>query len=329
MITDKIENTIKKYNLIEENDVIIVAVSGGPDSMCLLDNLIKLKEKLKIKEIVVAHLNHMIRKEAKEETEYVKKYCDNNNVMCFIKFAEIRKISKEEKIGTEEAGRNERYAFFDEVKEMVGANKIAIAHNKKDNCETVLMHLMRGSGLTGLEGIKPYSNNKYIRPLIECSREEIEEYCKEQNLEPRYDKTNDDNEYTRKRIRNELIPYIEKNFNPNIIDTLNRLSQVVKDTEEYMKNKTNSELEKLTVMEYEKEIVLLLKEFNEEEKIIKSRIILEIANRLFGTTKCIEKIHIEDIIKLCGNNIGNKFLTPNKNFRVFVKDKKVYFSKLQ
>ena len=328
MVTEKIEETIKKYNLIEENDVVVVAVSGGPDSMCLLDNLIKLKDKLKIKELVVAHLNHMIRQEAKSETEYVEKFCKDNNIKCHTKFVKVEEIAKNQKIGTEEAGRNARYEFFDEVMKKTNANKIAIAHNKKDNCETVLMHLMRGSGLSGLSGIKPYSNKKYIRPLINCSREEIENYCKEQNLDPKFDKTNEDNDYTRNRIRNELIPYIEKNFNPNIIETVNRLSQVIDETESYMEKQTKITFCEILELKEENQIALNLKKFNYQEKIIKSRLIMQAVKELFGTTKGIEKIHIEDIIKLCGNNIGGKFLTPNKNLKVLVKEKKVYFIKL-
>ena len=108
-LTNKIENTIKKYNLLTKDDIVIVAVSGGPDSMCLIDNLLKLKEKFKVKEIVVAHLNHMIREEAKEETKYVEEYCKKNNIRCYTKFLDIPKISKEEKKGTEEVGREERY----------------------------------------------------------------------------------------------------------------------------------------------------------------------------------------------------------------------------
>ena len=212
MLENKILETIKKYNLITSGDTILVAVSGGPDSMCLLDNLLKLKDVLEVKEIVVAHLNHMIRQEAKEETEYVEEYCNKNNIRCFVKYEDIIKEAKEQKIGTEEAGRKARYDFFEQIASKTNANKIAIAHNKNDNVETVFMHMLRGSGISGLTGIKPYREGKYIRPLIKCSRDEIEEYCTKEKLNPKYDKTNNDNTYTRNRIRNELIPYIKKEF---------------------------------------------------------------------------------------------------------------------
>lgn len=350
MVSNKILETVKKYNLIEKDDVILVAVSGGPDSMCLLDNLINLKEELQAKEIAVAHLNHMIRQEAKSETEYVEEYCKNKNIKCFVKFVDIIKIAQEQKIGTEEAGRKERYAFFDEVANKINANKIAIAHNLNDNAETILMHILRGSGVSGLCGIKPYREGKFIRPLIKCERSEIEKYCEEKQLNPKLDKSNNDNTYTRNRIRNELIPYIKKEFNPNIIETLDRLSELITDEENYMekvvaqnyneilvKNANNgNKIEEISIEnknECEENvdnnvIILDLKKFNSLDYLIKSRIIIYTIKNMFGTSNGIEKIHVEDIIKLCGNNIGNKYLTPNKNIKITVKNKKIYFEKI-
>lgn len=347
MIRDKILQTIEKYNLIQENDVILVAVSGGPDSMCLLDNLLYLKGELKIKEIIVVHLNHMIREEAKEETKYVENYCTKKNIRCFTKYVDVIEIAQEEKIGTEEAGRKERYKFFDEIANQVNANKIAIAHNQNDNVETLLMHMLRGSGISGLCGIRPTREGKYIRPLIKCNREEIEEYCKEQQLDPRYDKSNNDNTYTRNKIRNELIPYLKGEFNPSIIETIDRLSELITDEEYYMekvtteayneilieddKNKQNINKAKTNQKKSDKvnnnEIILDLNKFNELDYIIKSRIIMYTIKKIFGSSKGIEKKHVEDIIKLCGNNIGNKYLTPNKHIKILVQNKKIYFIK--
>lgn len=327
MLENKILETIKKYNLITSGDTILVAVSGGPDSMCLLDNLLKLKDVLEVKEIVVAHLNHMIRQEAKEETEYVEEYCNKNNIRCFVKYEDIIKEAKEQKIGTEEAGRKARYDFFEQIASKTNADKIAIAHNKNDNVETVFMHMLRGSGISGLTGIKPYREGKYIRPLIKCSRDEIEEYCAKEKLNPKYDKTNNDNTYTRNRIRNELIPYIKKEFNPNIIETIDRLSELILDEENYMQEITVENYNLILENENKDEIVLNLKKFNLLKDIIKSRIILYTVKRLFETSKGIEKIHIDDIIKLCGNNIGNKYTMPNKNLKVLVQNKKIYFYK--
>ena len=188
---EKVLETIKKYNLIVDKDKIVLGVSGGPDSISMLDILRKIKEEKIIDfEIVVAHINHMIREEAIEDEKYVQKYCENHNIECYIKRIDVQKIANNKKIGTEEAGRNARYEFFDEIMQKTASNKISIAHNKNDKIETIIMHLLRGSGISGLKGIEPIRDNKYIRPLIECERKEIEQYCEYNKLEPRIDKTN-------------------------------------------------------------------------------------------------------------------------------------------
>lgn len=324
MLEEKVLKTIKKFEQIQSGDTVIIGVSGGPDSICLLNILKNLQNQLGIK-IVVAHINHKIREEADEETRYVEEFCKKIDVPCFVKYADIIKMAKENKCGTEEIGRAVRYEFFEEVLTKVNGNKIATAHNANDNAETVLMNIMRGSGLSGLKGIDRIRDNKFIRPIIECSRDEIEEYCREHKLDPRYDKTNEENTYTRNKIRNLLIPYIQENFNPNIIETLNRMSEILYADDIYFENNVKTAYENLLEEKDENQIVLNLKKFNDYEKVIKSRIILYTINNLRGTAKDIEKIHIEDIIKLCSNNIGNKFLIPNKNLKIMVKNKKIFF----
>lgn len=321
---DKVIKTIKKYNLINKGDKIVLGVSGGPDSISMLDILNSIKDEIGF-EIYVAHINHLIREEAIDDEKYVEEYCKRNNIEFFAKRIEVLKIADTQKIGTEEAGRKARYEFFEEIYSKVGANKIAIAHNKNDKAETIIMHLLRGSGLSGLKGIEPIRDNKYIRPLIECERSEIEKYCEENNLNPRIDKTNFENEYTRNKIRNIVIPYIKKEFNPNIVETLDRLSEVATDESNYINRQVQNTYNKLLVEKTEKQIILKWKEFNLQEKIIKSRLILYTIKELMGSTEGIEKIHIESIIKLCDNNIGNKYLTPNKKIKIFVNDKKIFF----
>lgn len=324
---NKILETIKKYNMIENGEKVVLAVSGGPDSICMLDilNDIKNDETIDINfEIVVAHVNHMIRKEAEEDEKYVKKYCEEKQIEFYSKSIDVQKMANNNKIGIEEAGRKARYDFFNEILERTNAQKIAIAHNKNDKVETVLMHILRGSGINGLKGIEA-KRGKYIRPLIECERNEIEEYCTEKNLQPRIDKTNFENEYTRNKVRNLLIPYIQKEFNPNLIQTIDRLSNLVAEEEKYMDKQVEKAYKEMLISKKEKEIQLDLKTFNIQEKVIKSRIILYTITRLFGNSKGLEKIHIEDIIKLCSNNIGNKYLTPNKNIKILIKNHKIYF----
>lgn len=149
MLEEKVLNTIKKYNLIENGDKIVVGVSGGPDSICLLNVLYELNKNKEINlnfEIIVAHVNHMIRQEASSDEEFVRKYCEDKEILFLSKRIDIVNIAKIKKIGTEEAGREERYNFFKEILERYNGNKIATAHTKCDNAETVLMNIIRGTG---------------------------------------------------------------------------------------------------------------------------------------------------------------------------------------
>lgn len=355
---DKVIKTIQKNNLIEKGDKLVLAVSGGPDSMCMLDILQKYQKQQKFEdcqknpeylasfanletcqkkpeclaskpfEIVVAHVNHMIREEADQDEQYVREYCEKNEIEFYTKSIDVQKIAHTNKIGTEEAGRLARYEFFDEILKKTKATKIAIAHNKNDKVETILMHTLRGSGLEGLKGIEVKRDN-IIRPLIDCERAEIENYCEESKLNPKIDKTNFENIYNRNKVRNIVIPYIQKEFNPNIIKTMDRLSDIVAAEDEYMEKQMLKAYQQILIEEKQKneEIIIDLKSFNSQETVIKARLIRYIIKRLFGSSASIEKIHIEDVIKLCHNNVGNKYLTPNKNVKILVKNHKVYFGK--
>lgn len=323
MLKEQVIDTIKKYNLIKENDSIVIGVSGGPDSICLLHILNEIKNELNFK-IYVAHINHMIRKEADSETEYVKEFCKNLGIECYIKRIDVVEIANNLKRGTEETGRQIRYEFFNEILEKTNSNKIATAHNNNDKVETILMNILRGSGTSGLKGIEAIRDNMYIRPLINTSREEIEEYCEINKLYPKIDKSNNENIYTRNKIRNIVIPYIKREFNPNIIKTINRLSEVANEENEYLNKVTENEFNKLLLEKANNSYVLNLKAFNKLELVIKRRVILYTINELLSSTTGIEKVNIDDIIKLCNNNIGNKYLSPIKNLKVLVKKGKVF-----
>lgn len=293
----------------------------------MLDILNEIRKEKQINfNIYVAHINHQIRKEADDDERYVQEYCKKNNIQFFSKKIDIISEAKKEKTGTEETGRIARYKFFEEILIKTNSNKIATAHTANDNAETVLMNIIRGSGTSGLKGIVPVREEKFIRPLIETTREEIEKYCEEKKLNPRYDKTNKENIYTRNKTRNLLIPYIQREFNPNIINTLNRLSEISNEENKYFeKIVTNTYNEILIKENIKSSIELDLKKFNLLESVIKSRIILYTINKLLGNCQGIELINIKDIIKLCENNIGNKFLIPNKKIKILVKNKKIFF----
>ena len=348
---DKLEqnflDTIKENNLINKGDVIVVGVSGGPDSITLLTCLNKYKDYLDIK-LICAHINHLIRKDSTEDEQFVENVCEKMGIKCYIKRAEVEKIAKEEKRGTEEVGRKIRYDFFDEVAEKENANKIAIAHNMNDNAETMLLNIVRGSGLTGLEGIQAQEYGKYIRPLINCTREDIEEYCTKNNLQPRIDSTNKENIYRRNIIRNKILPEI-KELNPNIVQSLSNLSKIVKVQNMHIKNeveniynkiatetpntngeKNNSEssLQK-TKSKVDNEslgkIELDLPAFQKLDLGMQQNLILYTISKALGSARNIEKVNVDDIIKMCKRNVGNKYIYPNKNLKILIENKKIIF----
>lgn len=337
MFEKQVIETIEKYNLIEDGDKIVLGVSGGPDSISMLNILNKLrKEKF---DIVVAHINHGLRENAGIDEKYVIEFCNKIGVECFVLHSNVKEIAEKEKRGLEETGRNVRYDFFNEVLRKTGANKIAIAHNSNDNVETIIMNIVRGSGLSGLKGIEA-KNGIYIRPIIECQRSLIEAYCEKEKLNPRHDESNDINIYTRNKIRNVVIPYIKEELNPNIIDTITRLSLIARDDINYLDFQTQKVYNNMCIeeknlnsevynTEKEAKIILDLKLFNKEDKAIQKRVVLYAINKLFGSTTGIERIHIEDIVKLCNNNIGNKYLTPNKKTKIVIKNKKIYIEALK
>ena len=333
---DKLEqkflDTIKENNLIQKKDVIVVGVSGGPDSITLLTCLNKYKDYLDIR-IICAHINHLIRKDSTEDEQFVENVCKKKGIKCYINRAEVEKIAKEQKKGTEEVGRKIRYDFFDEVAKKENANKIAIAHNMNDNAETILLNIIRGSGLTGLEGIQPEEYGKYIRPLINCKREEIEEYCKKYDLKPRIDSTNKENIYRRNIIRNKILPEL-KELNPNIVQSLSNLSKIVKVQNIHIKNEIENIYNKIAKETFNEncigdktlgKIELDLNEFQKLDLNLKQNLIIYAINKVLKSARNIEKVNIDDIIKMCNRNIGKKYIEPNKNLRILIENKKIIF----
>ena len=317
---NKVKKTIEKYNLIDKEDKILVGVSGGPDSITLLNILYELGYNL-----CVAHINHGIRENAVEDEKYVTNFCKEKNIPCFVKQVKLKELN----IGMtlEEVGRKVRYDFFYEIMEQENCTKIATAHNANDNAETVIMNIIRGSGMSGLKGIEA-SRENIIRPLIEITRKEIEEYCEENKLNPCHDESNDEAIYTRNKVRLELLPYIEKNINTNVINNINRMSELISSEEEYIKRQVDEAYLECVIEENLGKVVCNLKKFNKLDNVIKRRLIIKFIIKTLGNAKDIERVHIADILKLCENNVGGKFLTPNKNIKVTVNKGKVIYEKI-
>ena len=304
----KIIETIKENAMFNKGDKIIVGVSGGPDSMCLLHILNTLRNTYFI-DIVAAHLNHGLRgKDADEDEEYVKKFCENNNIEFYSKRVNIDELSNAWGISSEMAGREARYSFFQELFSKLDANKIAIAHNANDQCETILMRIIRGTGLEGLEGIKPVRDGRYIRPLIKITRDEIEDYCDKNNINPRIDKTNLENIYSRNKVRLELIPYIKENFNSHIIEVVNRLGENIKVDNDFMEKKSKEFFGKYCIMTPNK--VKIKSEAFNEHKALLSRMIRKAVEVIKGNLVNFERVHVEYVISLQRGNTGKEIELP-------------------
>lgn len=242
---DKIKRTIKKHNLIECGDHIILGVSGGHDSVCLFHALWTLREEFDLK-LTIVNLDHQYRGEASRlDSEYVVELGRRFGVEVYAFSEDVESYSKLEGISFEEAGRKRRYGLFFEVLNKLGGNKVAVAHNRNDQVETVLMRIMRGTGIDGMRGIPYKRDDGVIRPLLDVDRKLIEEYCESHDLKPRTDHTNLDNVYTRNKIRLDLIPYIEKEFNNNFQSTLLRNIDTIQDDVEYLELETKEAVKQI------------------------------------------------------------------------------------
>ncbi len=212
--------------MVTSGDLVVVAVSGGPDSMCLLDVLAAVAPDLGIK-LHVAHLNHHMREQAPRDAEMVSRFAQGLGVPCTVGHADVPGLAREMGVGVEEAGRVARYRLFRQVKEESGARRIALGHNLNDQAETVLMRLFRGAGTEGLAGIPPV-NGDIIRPLIGVPRTLIEEYCRERNIPTILDVYNLDPQYTRNVVRLEVLPDLARRFNPSLVETLSSVATAMR-----------------------------------------------------------------------------------------------------
>ena len=233
MVLDIIKKTLREYNLLNNGDSVLVGLSGGADSVCLTHALWSLKDEFDIK-LYTAHINHGIRgEEAKRDEVFAENFSKKLGIECFVLNADIPQIAKDTNVSEETAGRNVRYNFFNKLCEKYDINKVATAHNRNDNAETLLMNFMRGSTTNGLCGI-PYVRGNIIRPILNVSRDEIEKYCSDNGLEYMTDSTNLTEDYTRNKIRHTLLPYIQKEFNASFIKTVTENACLIKDDSDYL-----------------------------------------------------------------------------------------------
>ncbi len=288
MLLENVKKFIRDKKLILPGDRVIVGFSGGADSTALVHILYCLQNELDFR-LAAAHLHHGIRgEEADRDFEFTKEFCANFGIEFKYKKCNIPQIAAENKISEETAGREERYRFFEEL---AGNNgKIATAHNKNDNAETVLHHIIRGSGITGLCGISEKRGN-IIRPIITVERSEIEAYCNENGLEYVTDSTNAETEYTRNKIRHCVLPEMHK-INPRIISSICRMSALAREDDEYMDYEAEKAYEKYVTLKNGQAVYSIEKKLH---SAIVRRVLIKMA-RAVGAELDFEKA--EAVIKL-------------------------------
>lgn len=332
--------TVKKYNMILAGDRVLCAVSGGADSLCLLELLYKYRDSFNIK-LSCAHINHCIRgKEADDDEQKVREECEKRGIELFVLKKDVPLLAKKLGLGLEQTAREVRYDYFDLLCNKYGFNKIAVAHNSTDNSETVLFNLIRGSGLSGLKGISPI-RDKIIRPLINVNKDDIRNYCREYGLNFCVDSTNSDIIYTRNRLRNNVIPelmVINNLYDKNIrkaCDTISEdLSYIHSEAKKYIdENCSNGIIEgksfrKLHISLKKRVLTILYQAFLSNNNIVLDSINLNDALTFIDKSTSGKYIMLpQDVIFYCSfdNFCFKKDVSKCSNKKVNLTEGKNYF----
>lgn len=283
----KVLSTLKHY--IRKNDTIIAGISGGQDSVFLLHHLQKLPCKT-----IAAHIDHQLRKDSQKDAAFVKTISPNFH----LKTVNVQKIAKKSKQGLEETGRKIRYQFFQQLAKKYKAKYILTAHQADENLETVILNFSRGAGLQGLSGMAELEEN-LLRPLLNISKSQITDYLKFNKIPFRSDESNKDIKFNRNFIRHAIIPKLKK-LNPNIIATTAKNSQNLRELNEHLK---------LTVQKWltqNRPRQLNAKTLRQQPRALQKMILLEAYKKIVGNTNNLETVHLNEVLKIIQNNVGNK-----------------------
>ena len=310
----KVLDFITKNELLNNNDSVVLGVSGGADSICMLKLLYDLKEDLGIS-LYVVHVNHSIRgAEADEDEEFVVNVCKDMEIPCRVRRVDVESIANSQGLSVEEAGRMVRYDEMEKYAIEVGASRIAVAHNSNDNAETVLMNLARGTGIKGLGGIQAKRSLGYgdeskdkqleiIRPILCLNRDEIEQYLSDEGLSFRNDSTNDSVDYTRNKIRHEVMPVLS-GINDNALNNITNASAELSDIADYLEYHVNKAYD-----EYVDGDVLSGKAYK-LDSIILSGVVRKMIENKAGQLKDITRTHVNDVMALLDKTVGKRVDLP-------------------
>jgi tRNA(Ile)-lysidine synthase len=293
--------------MILPDEKIILAISGGPDSIALLYLMNELQAELKCS-FHIAHLNHQLRgEESDADAQFVIEQAQKLNIPITVESIDVKEMimSKE---SLESGARRIRYDFYERVMFATKANKVAQGHTADDQVETVLMRLLRGSGSQGLSGIPPIRDNKYIRPLIEISRKEIEEYLDSINITPRWDSSNLSTEYERNKIRHELLPLIENEYSPNIRNILQQTADILRADDDFLADLTKQAMD-TCIKQDKKSLIINIPIFKNQHIAIQRRILRLAIESLLGDLLRYDFDHIKNLLDLINNRQSGKSIS--------------------
>lgn len=289
LLSDKL-----RWSLLAPGDRVLVAVSGGPDSLCLLHVLWTEREARGLAAVEAAHLDHGLRgDESAAEAAWVAAWCEGRGIPCHVGAADVAALARERRRSKQEAARAARLAFLEEAAAQIGASKIATGHTRDDQAETILMNVLRGTGLDGLRGI-PARRGLFVRPLLDVSRAEIENYCAANGLEPRRDPSNlSADAYTRNRIRLELLPLLVREYHPAVAESLLRLSEIATRDLDYLQIQADAALAAVTISADRERQVMDHSALRQLHPALLRRVLRTAITNLRGTIIGVTHHHIE------------------------------------
>ncbi len=294
----RVKRTIDDHQMLTPGDAVLVGVSGGPDSVALLHLLLDLVPDMQLR-MGMVHLNHGLRgADSDSDADFVRSLADRLDLPFFSRKADVKGFQKANKLSLEEASRRVRYAFFTEIADANRYGKIALGHHVDDNAELVLLNLLRGSGPQGLSGIPPVREGRFIRPLIDLTREQIERFLDDRSIPYIVDASNQDLRHRRNRIRHQLLPLLRQNYNPEISQTLSRLASIMREENRWIDEMTASALLSCMIEDEADRLVLSTHNLRKLETPLARRVLRKGLLGAKGSLRRIRFSHIESILDL-------------------------------